>query len=284
MNFYAKNGNIILKQPDFDLAQTLDCGQSFRWQNCGDSWQGYFLNRYLKISQNGDIFTFFDTNEADFLDIWADYFDLFTDYGALKLRFSNECPVLKTACQTCGGIRILKQDFWEMLVSFIFSQQNNIPRIKKIINSLCDVFGGFPDAQSICDAGIDALEPLKSGFRAKYIIDAAQAVASGEINADTLKNADYETAKKILMQIKGVGPKVANCVLLFGLYKVEAFPVDVWIRRILDEHYPNGFPQTLSDVGGIAQQYLFHYFRSVPAQPCSVRPRARGGAFRVAVE
>ncbi len=261
MDYYAKDSNIILRQSDFDLAQTLDCGQAFRWKNCGDYWQGFCLDKPLEISQNGDIFTFHNTTEQDFLEIWANYFDLYYDYGELKSRFSQTCPILKLACSECGGIRILRQNFWETLVSFIFSQQNNIPRIKKIIQALCDMFGEFPDAQTLSSCSAEDLEPLRSGFRAKYILDAARLVSSGKITAESLTDMSTEEAKKALMQIKGVGPKVASCVLLFSVHKTDAFPVDVWMDRILREHYPEGFPNSLSDTGGIAQQYLFHYFR-----------------------
>ena len=263
MDYYAKNSDIILRQSDFDLAQTLDCGQAFRWKNCGDYWQGFCLDKSLKISQNGDIFTFFDTSEQQFLEIWADYFDLKCDYGKIKQRFAEACPVLQKACNECGGIRILRQNFWETLVSFIFSQQNNIPRIKKIINSLCEMFGTFPDAKTLSQCTVEDLEPLRSGFRAKYIIDAAQKVSGGAISSDMLCNMPTEQALKALMQIKGVGPKVASCVVLFSAHKTDAFPVDVWMKRILAEHYPNGFPENLADMQGVAQQYLFHYFRTL---------------------
>lgn len=261
MDYYAKGSNIILRQSDFDLAQTLDCGQAFRWRFNGEMWQGYYLDRYLEISQNGDIFTFYNTSEQSFVEIWANYFDLHYDYGKLKLKFSQVCPVLKKACESVGGIRILRQDFWETLVCFIFSQQNNIPRIKKIISSMCEMFGAFPSPQVLQSCTVDDLEPLRSGFRAKYVLDAAQKVYSKKITEKALENMPTNRAKEALMQIKGVGPKVASCVLLFSLHKTDAFPVDVWMDRILREYYPSGFPQSLCDEAGIAQQYLFHYFR-----------------------
>ncbi len=261
MDYYAKGSNIILRQSDFDLAQTLDCGQAFRWKYTGDIWQGFCLDRYLEISQNGDVFTFYNTSEQAFLEFWANYFDLYYDYGELKKRFSQTCPILKEACAKVGGIRILRQDFWETLISFIFSQQNNIPRIKKIIFSMCEMFFGFPSAETLKNCTVEDLAPLRSGFRAKYVLDAVRAFNSAEITEKALTDMSTSQAKAALMQIKGVGPKVASCVLLFSLHKTDAFPVDVWMERILREHYPNGFPQSLCDVGGIAQQYLFHYFR-----------------------
>jgi len=262
MKYTPDNGNIVLVQPDFDLEQTLDCGQAFRWKKLsGSVFTGHFLNRELTVSQDGSVFTFHNTAEEDFLNIWADYFDFHTDYGELKRIFSAD-PTLEKACKFAGGIRLLKQDGWESLCSFIISQNNNIPRIKGIIERLCGKFGGFPDAAQLSGLNVTDLADIRSGFRAKYLCDAADKVSAGQVDFQKLKSMPIGEARRVLMSVKGVGPKVAECVLLFGLNRREAFPVDVWIKRVLEEYYPNGLPGFALENAGVAQQYLFHYIRN----------------------
>lgn len=260
MDYIVKNNNIIFSSADFELSETLDCGQAFRWEECDDGYRGIALNRPLTISKHGDEITLHDTSEEDFISFWNNYFDLDTDYGALKKLYSDD-ETLRLACDFAGGIRLLRQDCWEALISFIISQNNNIPRIKGIISRLCEMFDGFPTAKRLAVLTPDDLSPIRSGFRAKYIIDAAKRVASGEINTDELKTLPIADARVKLMTITGVGPKVAECVLLYGCYRTEAFPVDVWIKRVMTDYYPEGFPQKYKETAGIAQQYLFHYIR-----------------------
>lgn len=266
MDYYVKGADIIVSEKDFDLDETLDCGQAFRWKKVDSEYQctytGRFLNDALKISQTkkGE-FIFHNTSEADFLGKWVDYFDFETDYSELKKSFSED-ETLAKACEFAGGIRLLKQNSWECLISFIISQNNNIPRIKGIIDRLCENYGGaFPDASQLTEETPDSLAYLRSGFRAKYIADAAYKTASGELDLDTTASMPIEDARTALKTVKGVGPKVAECVLLFGMHRTEAFPVDVWIKRVLEEYYPNGFPDFAKNNAGIAQQYLFHYIR-----------------------
>lgn len=267
MDYIVKNNNIIIHQPDFELDETLDCGQAFRWKKIDSNFQctytGDFYNSHLTISKISDgEFMFHDTTEADFLSIWSDYFDFGTDYGELKRQFSED-ETLAKACEFAGGIRLLRQNSWECLISFIISQNNNIPRIKGIIERLCGKYGGkFPDASELAKETSESLSYLRSGFRAKYICDAADAVNSGRVNLSEISGLPIETARTALKTIKGVGPKVAECVLLFGMYRTESFPIDVWIKRVLAEYYPNGFPEYISGNAGIAQQYLFHYIRN----------------------
>lgn len=264
MDYLKKGSDIILKQSDFNLDETLDCGQAFRWEKDGNTYKGARLNKSLTIScENGsDIFRFHNTTEEDFIDIWADYFDLHTDYGELKERFSQD-ETLRKACSFAGGIRILKQDSWEALSSFIISQNNNIPRIKGIIGRLCEHYGGYPAPEQMADETAESLGFLRAGFRAKYIVDAVAKVLSGEVDLQNVKNMDIDDARKTLQTIKGVGPKVAECALLFGFYRVEAFPVDVWVKRVMANWYPNGLPRCVKGFEGIAQQYLFHYIRNL---------------------
>lgn len=267
MDYTQKGNDIILKQADFDLDETLDCGQAFRWEKIADdTYKGAFLNHPLVISaesKNG-VFRLHDTTADDFENLWADYFDLSTDYGELKRRFSEDATLSK-ACDFAGGIRILQQDSWEALSSFIISQNNNIPRIKGIINRLCEHYGGYPSAEDMKSETIESLAYLRSGFRAKYLVDAVEKVLSGEIDFQAIKSQPLDEARDSLMKIKGVGPKVADCTLLFGFYKTDAFPKDVWVKRVLANWYPNGLPDCVKGVEGIAQQYLFHYIRNLEA-------------------
>lgn len=261
MDFSAKGGDIELYQPDFDLDQTLDCGQAFRWtKTSSDGYTGFFLDRQLFISGGNGRFLLHNVTEEEFLTVWADYFDLSTDYGELKRIFSED-ETLSKACAFAGGIRLLRQDAWEALCSFIISQNNNIPRIKGIISRLCDEMNGFPSAAKLSGYTADELSFLRAGFRAKYIENAAALVAGGKTDLGYLRTAPIDEARTALMQIKGVGPKVAECALLYGMYRTEAFPIDVWIRRVLEQYYPDGFPEFASKWAGIAQQYLFHYIR-----------------------
>ena len=173
------------------------------------------------------------------------------------------------------GIRILRQDSWEALCSFIISQCNNISRIKGIVERLCENFGDpisvgdkvyytFPSAERLATLEPEKLACSRSGYRAEYIICAARAVVGGEIDLEALKKCDYKQAIKALRSIRGVGEKVANCVVLFGLWHMEAFPIDVWMKRALKENFPPDFePETLGEYAGLAQQYIFYYARNM---------------------
>lgn len=262
MKYFAKDNNIYLSQEDFDLDETLDCGQAFRWEKVSENcYSGYFLNTPLTISKEEDLFCFHDTTEEVFLKVWADYFDLYTDYSELKERFSADAT-LKKACDYAKGIRLLRQDRWEALCSFIISQNNNIPRIKGIISRLCEHYGGFPSYSQLACETPESLGFLRAGFRAKYLVDAAQKLERGELSLEEISKCDIDAARKALMTVKGVGPKVAECALLYGMYRTEAFPVDVWIKRVMENFYPDGLPECVKGVEGIAQQYLFHYIRN----------------------
>lgn len=266
MDYSVKNNDIILNEKDFDLDETLDCGQAFRWKKIESdylcTYEGSFFNDTLRISEiSKGTFVLHNVSESDFLGKWVDYFDLNTDYTELKKLFSED-ETLSRACEFAGGIRLLRQNSWECLISFIISQNNNIPRIKGIIDRLCENYGGFPTAEQMRGVTADDLNYLRSGFRGKYLSDAAECVNSGVINLADIAAAPIDEAREALKKIKGVGPKVAECVLLFGMHRTEAFPVDVWIKRVLAEYYPNGFPDFAKENAGIAQQYLFHYIRN----------------------
>lgn len=266
-----ENGKIYIKNvKNFDLEQTLDCGQAFRW-SADDSgkWRGMAYGKYIEIYKNGENIVIENSNKSDFENFWADYFDISRDYSAIIKKF-GENEILKAAAKAAGGIRILKQEPWEALCSFIISQNNNIPRIKGIISRLCENFGDydgnmhtFPSAEKLARLEIDDLSVIKSGFRAKYIVDAARRVASDEINLEELKSLDYDSAQRILLKIKGVGPKVADCTLLYGCGHIDAFPKDVWIKRALDEYFGGEIPKCAIENAGIAQQYIFYYIRQI---------------------
>lgn len=266
MNYEVSGKDIILYEDDLVLDDVLDTGQAFRWNKTGEnSYFGYCLDTPLEISGSGGRFVLKNTDEETFLNVWADYFDLGTDYAALRREYSRD-PALKEACAFSRGIRLLRQPPWEALVSFVFSSNNNITRIKGIIARLHEHYGHFPTPAELASETVESLGYLRAGFRAKYILDAAQKVASGEICLENVKKMHYEEGKRELMKICGVGPKVADCVLLGGMYKTEAFPVDVWIKRVLEEYYPEGFPEEFYPTRGIAQLYLFNYIRKCREQ------------------
>ncbi|MCQ4022160.1 MULTISPECIES: DNA-3-methyladenine glycosylase [unclassified Ruminococcus] len=257
---------------DLNLGQTLDCGQSFRWeeQENGD-FRGIAFDREITVRlKRGDLYII--GGKAEDNRLWSDYFDLDLDYGAIKRELSKLSPVLKSAAEYAPGIRILRQDSWEALCSFIISQNNNIPRIKGIIKRLCECFGDktadggytFPSADKLSGLSVEDLSPLRSGFRAKYLIDASQRVSCGEISLDDVQKMPIDEARQSLMKIKGVGPKVAECALLYGMHRLECFPMDVWMKRAMAVLLPEFTIEDLGRYAGIAQQYIFHYSRMHP--------------------
>ena len=231
-------------------------------------WHGTAYGKYLELCKEADgTLVLFNTTEHDFESIWRKYFDLDRDYGAVNKNLSKN-EILKSAAEYSFGIRILNQEPWETLCSFIISQNNNIKRIKGIISRLCDNFGedkggyhAFPTAERIAECTLEDLEVLRSGFRAKYILDAAQKISSGEIDLEKLKTVSTDAARDELMKIKGVGPKVADCALLFSLCHIDAFPKDVWIKRAMQALFGGELPEEAKPYAGIAQQYIFFYAR-----------------------
>lgn len=256
---------------EMDISKTFECGQCFRW-NADESgvYRGIAYGYPAKLwTENGRVFL---SSRAP-AELWRAYFDLDRDYTEISKGFCG--GEYLDACISYGmGIRILRQEPWEALCSFIISQCNNIKRIKGIVERLCALYGNrvefvgdiyytFPSAQRLSQLSAEDLAPLRSGYRAAYIVSAATAVASGAFDLDALIRTDYVTAKKELLKLNGIGEKVANCVVLFGLNHMEAFPIDVWIRRALKEHFPPDFdPNTLGEYAGLAQQYIFFYARS----------------------
>ena len=278
-----------------DVNKTFDCGQCFRFEPVKESshdveFCGVAFGRFVSFAQDGDTLYVYNTDERDFREIWSRFLALDVDYGAIAediaARSDNEG--LQRAIEYGEGIRILRQDPWEAVCSFIISQNNNIPRIKKIVEALAARCGerieipealakrlgyegvayAFPSAESLVSLGVDGLFEMKTGFRAKYIYDAAVREVNGEIDHEYLRVCDSTAdAVKSLCAIKGVGPKVASCALLFGYERYDAFPVDVWIKKVIEKYFlvsPKDFtPDILGKYAGIAQQYLFYYERYI---------------------
>lgn len=258
----------------FNIERTFDCGQCFRFEPNGDgSVSGVAHGRFVTFAQQDErTVRIYGTDRDDFESIWRSYLDLDRDYDALAASFEGD-EVLTRAAKCSSGIRILKQEPWETLCSFIISQNNNIPRIKGLIETISREYGehidtphgikyAFPTPEVLAVAGEEALFALKTGFRAKYIADAARRVADGSLDLNEVAKLPTSEASDMLCTVKGVGPKVAACTLLFGFGRGDCFPIDVWIKRVLDEFYPEGLDITaLGDRAGIAQQYLFYYKR-----------------------
>lgn len=266
---YIGNDIILENVECLDLDLTLDCGQAFRWEKQADSsWSGVVKGVFLNISKSGDTVVLKNTTKDDFENIWRDYFDFDKDYAAICDTLKQD-KLLKSTVDEYYGIRILNQDSWEALCSFVISQQNNIKRIKGIISRLCKAYGkevgdgfySFPSAERLSTLTVKDFEDLGTGYRAKYLEKLAKDVAGGKINLDKIKKFSLDEARKELLDIYGVGIKVANCALLFGFGFYDAFPVDVWMKRVMD-YYPDGLPECFDGIGGIAQQYLFHWARN----------------------
>ncbi len=258
-----------------DLRQTLESGQCFRWRRQPDgSYIGISGRHVLRAVQEPGGVTFGFPDEGD-KSYWLRYFDADTDYEAIIRQFTAD-PTLRAASEQNRGVRILRQEPFETLISFIISQNNNIPRITGIIERLCEAFGErldtsfgemytFPGADVVARLTPDDLAPLRAGFRVRYILDAAKKAASGEIDLAAVDKMSCDEGREYLKQIVGVGNKVADCVLLYAYHKTEAFPTDVWIKRIVAEYYADGLPDCMGEHKGIAQQYLFEYFRKKAA-------------------
>lgn len=259
----------VIHNANFDIRRTFLCGQCFRWsEGENGDFTGIVRGKSLTLSQNGNEVTLHGTSEQD-IPFWEEYFDLGADYAGY-IRTLSADPTLKTACAASPGIRILRQEPFETLVSFIISQNNNIPRIAGIISRLCENFGGridggfaFPTAEQLSGLTPEDLAPLRAGFRARYIVDAVEKVNSGAVDFAEIDRLPLDEARERLKLITGVGDKVADCVLLFAFHKLDAFPKDVWVKRLMAEYYPGGLPECTKGIEGVAQQYLFDYVRNL---------------------
>lgn len=302
---YGEAAIIVRGLGEYCLRDTMECGQCFRYERvdgeCPDRYRTVVGDVIIDVGQRerGELI-FFGMTDADFEGVARPYFALDTDLSYVKADIlrRTDSEWLRTAAELGGGIAILKQDPWETLISFIISQNNNIPRIRKIVREICAEYGAnlflkdgerescplgivdgapceekckkcgrcytFPTAADIL-ANPDGLLPSKPGFRYGYILDAADAVASGRVNLDMIAAArSYTHTVECLKQIKGVGDKVASCVALFGFANLEAFPIDVWMKRAIDTYFGGHLdPAALGRFAGVAQQYIFHYIRNI---------------------
>lgn len=285
MKYSVRENDIILHEYEsFVISQILECGQCFRFTQIGE--ENYIIVAYGKILNiycDGTDIVFKNTTEEEFNNIWYNYFDFGRNYNDIKKKISENDEILQKAVEYAPGIRILNQDRFECLISFIISQNNRIPMIKKVISNISKKYGryigsvdgeeyyAFPNPEELIKADEAGLMECKTGFRAKYIIDAVQKVIHGEINLNA-DDMDTETLRKMLMTIKGVGHKVADCTMMFSFGRCETFPTDVWVKRIMSELYFNGreasvkeihqkAEECFGDYAGYAQQYLFNYAR-----------------------
>ncbi|MFW5649006.1 MAG: DNA-3-methyladenine glycosylase family protein [Candidatus Alkaliphilus sp. MAG34] len=282
-----KNGKVIIRGlRDFEPKHIFECGQCFRWNLEDDgSYTGVAYDRVLNVRKDGDTVIFDNVNIEDFNNIWVGYFDLNNDYGKIKHDLAGRDEVIKDAINFGHGIRILRQEPWEILISFIISANNAIPRIKKSVERLSKNFGqylgryrgkdfyNFPNAEEISRLSEEQIESCSVGFRAKYILGAARKVIDENIFLEQLRELNSEDCYNTLIEFKGIGPKVANCILVFAMGKIEACPVDIWIKRVMEHFYfhedtPNKkieqfARQKFGQYTGYAQQYLFYYAREL---------------------
>ena len=281
---------IRIKVKDFHPDHTLDCGQCFRWNKESDgSYTGIVSGRIVNLTFLPAAVAAEPNSSREILDgimvldnaveadrgFWTEYFDLNTDYELIKKALSDADPIVAQAIEFGGGMRILRQEPWETVVSFILSANNNIPRIKKCVESLATNFGepageyrgktyyNLPTAQALASLTEEDLDVCKLGYRAKYLIS----------TANEIKFRGIETLEDCVHELSGVGPKVANCILLFSLARLHRFPIDVWVRKVMHQLY--GFDEkdtkgmnefadrVFGPYAGIAQQYLFYFMRSL---------------------
>ncbi|WP_037372885.1 DNA-3-methyladenine glycosylase family protein [Anaerovorax odorimutans] len=292
-NVYEKDKKVIVEGiKDFNLDHIFDCGQCFRWiKESDDSYTGIAFEKTINIAFIPDSKNSFQgkiiltgSNISDYENIWKNYFDLERDYSNIKKAFSEKDSTMAKAITYGQGIRILQQDKWETLISFIISQNNNIPRIKKCIECICTSFGkkvgvfqgrefySFPSAEVLSKLTQEDLAHCKLGYRSKYILETAKIIANdNSITLNSMGDASKDEAMKFLLSLCGVGPKVANCIMLFSMGKYDSFPIDVWVKRVMNKLYDIKEENTsemlkyaekhFGQYGGIAQQYLFYYIR-----------------------
>lgn len=281
MKYIEENEKIIMTDFDsFNIEEILECGQCFRFEKLENMHYTIVANgKVLNIKQIENKVEFYPCNKEDFENIWINYFDLETDYNKIKDSLKDD-PIVKKAIEYAEGIRILNQEPFECLISFIISQNNRIPMIKQVIKNISEKYGEkceenyiFPTLEQLKKATPEELKLCKTGFRDKYILDAIQNIENGNVNLQNLFNLSSDLAKEELLKIKGVGTKVADCVLLFSLKKNDVFPTDVWVKRVMEYFYFNEQDTPIKqihsfakekwgDLAGYAQQYLFYYARS----------------------
>lgn len=276
------NKVILTEVKNFELPHIFDCGQCFRWNRQENgNYIGVAFERVIEVEKQGDTVIIYNSNLKDFNDIWIKYFDLERDYSAIKSEFEKD-ELLKKAVEFGYGIRLLQQDPFEMLISFIISANNRIPMIKRAIENISKTYGkkleykgntyyAFPTLKEFREATLDEVEGLGVGFRAKYIVKALEDLSNGTYDLNAIRLSDDDACHEGLKNFSGVGPKVADCIMLFSMGKYSAFPVDVWVKRAMQYFYvaPDvSLPKIrkfardkFGSLSGFAQQYLFYYAR-----------------------
>ena len=273
----------------FELKDIFDCGQCFRWNEQEDgSYTGVFKGNVLNVKKEGNKVTFKGICNGDIKEVVEDYFDLNRDYEKIKETLSKIDDNMKKSVEYGKGIRILNQDLWETIISFIISANNNIPRIKGIIERLSKNYGKeidyngekyytFPTAEELKDVSVERYRELGLGFRDIRLYETTKMILNGEVDLGELRNnSNTMEVRDKLLTLSGVGPKVADCILLFSdLKRFEVFPIDVWVRRVMNDLYIKNEDETkvnkkqiekiakekFGDLAGLAQQYLFYWRR-----------------------
>ena len=276
---------------EYSLSDTLECGQCFRFDRIDGEYEHQYFGMVgshpVCVAQRarGELL-FIGADERDYDEYLCHYFALDVDWAEInkKIEASLDSAFMREATRFGAGIAILRQDVWEALFSFIISQNNNIPRIKKNIRTVCALYGEkrgsdcascdecggcytFPSAQDILK-NPSLLKEAKLGFRERYLIDAATRVSNGDVDLESVRHpADFTVAHDTLCRICGVGDKVCSCVLLFGAGHLDAFPIDVWMKRAIDDYFDGSLDASkFGSYAGVAQQYIFHYIRNITAK------------------
>lgn len=284
MKYEIKENTLIINGVEnFDLSKCCSCGQAFRWKlfKDGESWLGIIRGRPVLARQTGDSMTVFPCSE-DEAELFINYFDLERDYAKIEKLIVSDSR-LSVCLPSASGIRVFNQEPFEALITFIISANNNIKRIAVIVDRLCTLCGdeinfmgeklyAFPRPAQIAGLTLEELNAIGAGFRAKYILDTSKCIAAG-YDLEKLRSMSLDDARKELLNFRGVGPKVADCVLLFSLGHTDAFPIDVWIGRAMQEMFFDSNPpkkeelqaavESLGKYSGIVQQYIFYYAREI---------------------
>ena len=287
MRVIEKDNKVIIEGlSDFEPKHVFDCGQCFRWLRQEDgSYTGVVQGKVINVKKENDLIILDNTNKEDFENIWFDYFDLGRNYTEIKNKLKVMDEYLEKATEFGEGIRILQQDGWEMLISFIISANNRIPMIQRAINNLSERYGkyigeyngkkyyAFPTPEDLKNVSVEDIRACQTGFRDKYIKSVVDYVNDNKEDVLSYRKLNTNECVKELVKFNGVGPKVADCIALFGMQKYDTFPVDVWVKRVMEDFYVEdnlSLPkirkfalEKFGDLSGFAQQYLFYYAREL---------------------
>lgn len=276
MNYIVEQDCILINDADtFEPESILTSGQLFRFgKSDSGSWWVASGSEYATIEQTGVASYVIHTSHPAY---FVDFFDLDTDYNAIISRLGN-FAVLQPALDFGKGVRLMRQPLCEVIISFIISANNNIPRIRKSVEAICEHFGSktqwgysFPTMERLSAASVDDFASFGCGYRSPYLVDTVGKLCDEEFLTALTSATDTQTARKMLLSLKGVGPKVADCILLFGLGRYDVFPVDTWIDKVYREDFggeltnrskiADWFVQEFHSDSGYCQQYLFYYKR-----------------------